>query len=122
MSTYDVDSNIRIVIPAGGVSNEARDCLIALRASPSKDLRTWTIDVDSILEASGIEETLKHCLESIKELKTYSWWSADWSTTTWITISSRGEFAGIVVPHDACKRAGEMDVDLTISVYCRQQD
>ena len=58
MSTYDIDSNIRIVVPVGDVSSEVRDRLVALRASPSKDFQTWTIDVASILDAEGIEETL----------------------------------------------------------------
>jgi hypothetical protein len=122
MSTYDVDSNIRIVVPTFPISSEIRDCLIGLGASPSKDLCTWTIDVESRSAANGIEETLERCLRAINDLKNNSWWSAEWATTVWITIASRGEFVGVAVSRDICKRAGEMDVDLVFSVYCRQED
>jgi hypothetical protein len=122
MSTYDVDSNIRIVIPTGGITDIVRNHLIESNASPTKDLSTWMIDVQSGSGGSGLEEVLRICLELIHELKANSWWSTDWTITTWITISSRGEFAGLAVPQDICRQAGELGVDLVFSVYCRQDD
>jgi hypothetical protein len=122
MATYDVDSNIRIVIPVEGVTDIVRNYLIGANASPTKDPATWMIDVDSESGEAGFEQALRSCLELIQKLKTNSWWSTDWSTTTWVTVSSRGEFAGLAVPKDISRRAGELGVDFVFSVYCCQDD
>jgi hypothetical protein len=99
-----------------------RSHLIESNASPTKGLSTWMIDVDSESGEAGFEEALKSGLELIQELEATSWWSSEWSTTTWVTVSSRGEFVGLAVPQDICRRAGELGVDLVFSVYCRQDD
>jgi hypothetical protein len=122
MSNYDVDSTIHIVVPASGVTDDVRDRLIAIQASPSQDFITWTIDVNADSGSFEIEETLKRCLDLISSLKTNPWWSPDWAVTTWITLAASGEFVGIGVPHHISKYAGELDVDLVFSVYCQQKD
>jgi hypothetical protein len=78
------------------------------------------IDVDSQAGEAGFQEAINSCLELIQKLKASSWWSSGWSATTWVTVSSRGEFAGLVVPQEISARAAELGVDLVFSVYCRQ--
>jgi len=121
MSTYDVDMNVRIVVPTGGISSHTRDRFIESRASPSKDLATWTIDID-VVPGTEIDECLERCLDAISQLKIQPWWEPGWKTAAWVTISSRGEFTGIALPRKLCKRAGELEVDVVFSVYSHQED
>jgi hypothetical protein len=121
MSTYDVDMNLRIVVPVGGISSHARDHLIEARASPSKDLATWNLDIDAV-PGSEIDESLERCLEAIRHLKSQAWWDPGWTTAAWVTISSLGEFTGIALTRKLCRLAGDLEVDVVFSVYSRQED
>jgi len=113
--------NVRIVVPTAGISSHARDHFIEARASPGKDLATWTLDIDAV-PGSEIDESLERCLDAISQLKSQSWWEPGWTTAAWVTISSRGEFTGIALPRKLCRRAGELEVDVVFSVYSRQED
>jgi hypothetical protein len=121
MSTFDIDSNIRIVIPVGEITAHLRERLIESSAFPSKDQGTWTIDTPSEKGSSGLQNTLEGCLKLVDNLMLNSWWSGSWSVSIWMTISSNSEFVGLVVPEGIAKQAGATGVDLVFSVYCFQE-
>jgi hypothetical protein len=121
VSTFEIDSNIRIVVPTSELSRDSRDGLIGSNAVPSKDMRTWTIDVHSDPGTSSVENSVETCLDFVRQLRSRSWWVSAWSVTVWLTVSSPGEFVGLVFPPRVSKQAGELEVDLVVSVYCSQK-
>src|SRR5260370_18978512 len=121
MSTFGIDSNVRIVVSSGEITTDLRERLIGSGAFPSKDQCIWTIDTSSEKGSSGIEQTLEGSLKVVDKLSVNSWWSREWVVSIWITISSNSEFVGLVVPKELAKQACAIGVDVVFSVYSSQE-
>lgn len=119
----DIDSTIRVELEPGlPMSETTREEFLRLGASPNKDCSIWVIRAASETHAANIQPILERCFDMVGDLIATSWWSSQWSLSVWLTISTAGEFVGLVVPSDCAKRAASLDVDVVLSIYTSQED
>jgi hypothetical protein len=120
MSTFDLEANIRVIVPTSVFATDTRDRLLECGASPSKDLATWSIDVISEVDVSSLDVALEKSLDLVSRLRANSWWARAWPVAIWLTASTGREFVGVALSHATCRSAGDLDVDIILSVYCSQ--
>lgn len=71
-------------------------------------------------DLDSAEQALDVGLSSLNGLKEQCPWPTGAFVSLWVTISTSGEFVGLVVSQLISDRASGLGADLVISVYCRQ--
>jgi hypothetical protein len=122
VSTAKITSSLRIAAAVGDIPSDVQKALLSKGGFPSLgDRSIWTIDVD-LGDLVLFEEGLAASLRAVQELRSTPSWPTDLNLSVWMTVSTTGEFAGLVVSAEQSALASTLKAALVFSVYCHQVD